>query len=163
MALIKCVACRKEISENAVACPGCGEKPPKKTSRFTWAILAFILIAIGMRACPSEPVAPAPDTRTTEQIASDVKRARMADSGAIINAERILKMSSKDADSLQFRNEFNSSYGSGGDVVCGAVNGKNGFGGYSGFKRFIVQSGISMIDNHNEKSFESAWDKFCIR
>jgi hypothetical protein len=163
MALIKCSACSKEISENTAACPWCGEKIPKKTSRFTWAILAFFLIVIGMKIFPSGPVASAPDIRTADQLVIDAKESRKMSVQPIIEARRMLKNSSKDADSLQFRGEFNSVYGSGSEVVCGEVNGKNSFGGYSGFKQFIVQGRTSMVNNQDEKSFDSAWSKFCSK
>lgn len=56
MALISCTECSKEISELAVACPGCGApvsktrsasaNEKKKTSKSTWAVLAAIIIGI---------------------------------------------------------------------------------------------------------------------
>ena len=160
MALVACSSCGKEISENAALCPGCGESPPKKTSRIGMAIAAFILIAVGMRACPTEGLPDAPENGPASAVGH---QAANSDSNSIVRARRVLRNASKDADSLQFRGEFNSSYGSGGDVVCGEVNGKNGFGGHSGFRRFIVNGQSSMIDGQEEALFKSAWVKFCTK
>ena len=160
MALVACSSCGKEIGENAALCPGCGESPPKRTSRIALTIGAFILIAVGMRACPTEGLPDAPEVERASAVGHQVAT---SDVDSIVRARRVLRSASKDADSLQFRGEFNSSYGSGGDIVCGEVNGKNGFGGYAGFKRFIVNGQSSMIDGQEEALFESAWVKFCTK
>lgn len=56
MALIKCEACGKEISEQAATCIGCGHpvtkaapapEAKKKTSPVTWAVLAIIVVLVG--------------------------------------------------------------------------------------------------------------------
>lgn len=46
MALVKCKECGEEVSTKAKACPKCGAKAPKKTSLFTWLVVAFIVVAI---------------------------------------------------------------------------------------------------------------------
>ena len=73
MALIKCTECGKEVSENAAACPNCGNpitKQPLKAktdssrnslvSKFLWgigiAIIAFIVYAIAV--APSQQMTP---------------------------------------------------------------------------------------------------------
>lgn len=162
MALIKCAACSKEISENAASCPNCGEKPPKKTSRFTWAVLALLIIGAMSQAFRPKPTAPVADTRTVEQIAADEKEVRRRLYAPIARARILIESSSKDAGSLKFQNEFNSDYGSGNDIVCGQVNGKNGFGGYTGFTRFIVDSKTILLDGRDTQKFQAAWKKFCI-
>lgn len=42
MALTKCRECGNQISDQAVACPHCGAKPPKRTSTSTWVIGAVL-------------------------------------------------------------------------------------------------------------------------
>jgi hypothetical protein len=54
----------------------------------------------------------------------------------------------KDPSSAQFRNVVQN-----GDMICGEVNGKNGFGGYSGFERFVAWS--NQYERKNEVYFES--------
>lgn len=56
MALIKCNECSKEISNQAIACPGCGaliskasltqSKEKKKTSKATWTVLVALVVIV---------------------------------------------------------------------------------------------------------------------
>lgn len=59
---------------------------------------------------------------------------------AIAKAQQAVAGSLKDPDSAKFRNVAVKDFGSL-KVVCGEVNGKNSYGGYVGFKRFV--SGIN--------------------
>ena len=60
----------------------------------------------------------------------------------------------KDPDSAEFRNQ---------NGFCGEVNAKNGFGGYTGFKRYIatdknlvvIEGALPLVD------FNEAWAKVC--
>ncbi|MCH7395223.1 hypothetical protein MMP66_13225 [Acinetobacter dispersus] len=60
----------------------------------------------------------------------------------------------KDPDSADIRNHNGN---------CGEVNSKNGFGGYTGYKRFIASSAIVAIEGENMDSdeFQKAWSKIC--
>lgn len=60
----------------------------------------------------------------------------------------------KDPSSSEIRNHHGN---------CGEVNSKNGFGGYTGFKRFIASSAIVAIEGENMDSdeFQKAWDQVC--
>jgi hypothetical protein len=44
-------------------------------------------------------------------------------------------------------------------VFCGLVNSKNGFGGYTGFKRFVACPGVAVTEEAD--GFEPVWKKFC--
>ncbi|MEO6042214.1 MAG: hypothetical protein ABIP41_09960 [Croceibacterium sp.] len=47
-------------------------------------------------------------------------------------------------------------------VVCGKVNGRNGFGGMTGFQRFVVMAGkVPMVesDGVGQRGFRDVWDK----
>ena len=56
MAIFKCKDCGKEVSDKAVACPGCGrrfsqeeiEAGVKKQRLGLWVLLALALILVGM-------------------------------------------------------------------------------------------------------------------
>jgi len=45
VSLVKCKECGGQVSTKAKTCPGCGVKPPKKTTVVAWAALAFIIVA----------------------------------------------------------------------------------------------------------------------
>lgn len=65
-----------------------------------------------------------------------------------------LKNYLKDPDSADIRNHNGN---------CGEVNSKNGFGGYTGFKRFIASSAIVAIEGENmePEEFQKAWEQIC--
>lgn len=71
-----------------------------------------------------------------------------------VDAEIALKNFLKDPESAQIRNQ---------NGMCGEVNSKNSFGGYTGFKRFIASPAIVAIDGENIESseFQTVWEKFC--
>lgn len=65
----------------------------------------------------------------------------------------ILKRNLKDTDSAKFRDVFLSRDSKGTVWVCGKINAKNSYGGYSGFERFM---GVTMVDGA-----ENAWTEMC--
>ncbi|WP_167876807.1 hypothetical protein [Klebsiella quasipneumoniae] len=44
--------------------------------------------------------------------------------------------------------------------VCGQVNAKNSFGAYSGFKRYVSKSGMTIIDDGGAE-FSKLWGEIC--
>lgn len=48
MALMKCAACSREISQEALACPGCGHPAPKRTSGFTKFVAGVLAFGAGL-------------------------------------------------------------------------------------------------------------------
>lgn len=57
--------------------------------------------------------------------------------GAIDKGRAAAASRLKDPSSAQFRGDYITSIGS----VCGEINGKNGFGAYSGFERYMSSKG----------------------
>lgn len=77
-----------------------------------------------------------------------------------LNQSRI-KARLKDPASAEFRGSFVSSAG-GAPTVCGEVNGKNGFGGYTGFQRFISAGTIQAIESDMAKGeMDKLWLRVC--
>jgi hypothetical protein len=77
-----------------------------------------------------------------------------------IVGENAVKTVLKDPDSATFKNQHIGIKGH----PCGEVNSKNGFGGYTGFNRYIVASTTMIaIENMNTdpSEFEPSWDLFC--
>ena len=62
----------------------------------------------------------------------------------------------KDPGSAEFRNQYG---------ICGEVNAKNSFGGYTGFKRFIASSEHLVIQEGSLPSsdFQEVWQEICTR
>jgi len=71
-----------------------------------------------------------------------------------VDAKLALKNFLKDPDSAEIRNQSGN---------CGEVNSKNGFGGYTGFKRFIASSAIVAVEGENMDTdeFQKAWEQVC--
>lgn len=68
----------------------------------------------------------------------------------------------KDAGSAEFRNVFFNEYEDG-PIVCGEVNSKNGFGGYTGFQHF-VGSGTKLVFLEEEvDGFSEVWNEMCAK
>lgn len=63
----------------------------------------------------------------------------------------------KDPESAIFRNERRGSLG-----VCGEVNSRNAFGGYTGYQRYIASSGLAFFEREMEPAeFAKSWSAAC--
>lgn len=72
------------------------------------------------------------------------------------------KIKLKDPGSAQFRGVYFNRGVDGVPMTCGEVNSKNGFGGYTGFQRFISGGKPELTFMEEQVSdFSSAWNKFC--
>ena len=94
------------------------------------------------------------------RIAAVDKKAK--DYVAIDQAEKGLKSILKDADSAKFRDVTVAQWIENKPVVCGYVNSKNSFGGYTGDTEFAVFNGLVSINDHNHKEFATLWNTLCL-
>ncbi len=81
----------------------------------------------------------------------------------IISETDVLKRRLRDPDSARFR-DLHVSRRSGSPVVCGQVNARNAFGGYSGFERFVSASagGIIVLESDMAAGEMSGlWRRVC--
>lgn len=164
MALVKCKECGGKVSTNAKACPACGAKPPKKTSVVTWLVLATVVIVIAKGMFTEKPAEPA---KTPEQAAAEAADAKQRSADAKIRQDAFLAQAIakeavlgrlKDPDSAKFGQVVARESG----IVCGYVNSKNSFGGYTGDKAFIYFTKKEVAVMQGEaKDFESVWNKQC--
>ncbi|MET3761694.1 hypothetical protein [Sphingomonas sp. UYEF23] len=113
---------------------------PQSVKNVCWGTFAAIpvVLIIWLIFNPAEPSktpvpAPAPIVAAIDAPAPGVKEIDTK-----VEAEMNLKAGLKDAESATFRNEFVSGLASGAQMLCGEVNSRNSFGGYTGFKRFIA-------------------------
>lgn len=146
MAIKSCHECGHSVSTEAKACPQCGAAPKKSGSRMKIAVIGIAVVAVGLMASR-------PDDSTTSPAAEPTyPRAEIS-----TVARSMIRAAAKDADSLKFRNEFTARAG----IYCGEVNGKNSFGGYAGFKRFIANGKTVLFDDESTRDFAKAWGEFC--
>lgn len=77
--------------------------------------------------------------------------------------QKILLKKLKDPDSAKFSDEF-VSYKMGGPVVCGKVNSKNSFGGFTGPKHYIGGGDtVGVFTEEEVDGFADLWNKVCAR
>lgn len=85
---------------------------------------------------------------------------RLDDAKMILVGENQVKSILKDPNSASFKNQFIGNQGH----PCGEVNSKNGFGGYTGFRRYAV-AGVGIVaiegENLNTSDFSSIWASYC--
>lgn len=146
MALVACHECGHSVSAEANACPHCGAAPKKPASRMRIAVIGIVVVAVGLMASRPDGDASAPAAEPT------YPRAEIS-----TVARSMIRAAAKDADSLKFRNEFTAQAG----IYCGEVNGKNSFGGYAGFKRFIANGKTVLFDDESTRDFSKTWREFC--
>lgn len=82
---------------------------------------------------------------------SPEKKAASEKSMLEVKAQEVVKESLKDPESAEFRNM---------NGVCGEVNAKNSFGGYTGFKKFVIDVNASQLFIDPEDATDSNYGKF---
>ena len=71
-----------------------------------------------------------------------------------------LEESLRDPGSAKYEDVAAHRVSSGGYVFCGKINAKNGFGGYTGFERFIA-SPVIVGTEGTVDGFDDVWTEFC--
>lgn len=154
MAIIKCKECGGQVATSAKACPHCGAEIRKKTGVLTWIAVALIALmsfqvilgAIFGDETPSEPKA---------------KPERRSGSVSMVSvAQRFVANRLKAPDSAEFRNVRDAKS----SAVCGEVNAKNSFGGYSGYQRFVFGgNGMVVLEKDiSLEEFDKIWLELCL-
>lgn len=106
-------------------------------------VLATMLIVLPRTAKdqPADIAAPPADI-----VAEETPQERTADFARSLGVQTLLaiKASARDPGSVRFRDVYTVNLGDDSErliLVCGQVAGRNGFGGYTGFDRFVATSG----------------------
>ena len=183
MAASKCKQCNRDIDKGLTRCPGCGTAVHQQTTLCTWVVVMGGLAALVTVTRPE---------LTPEQRAErDSRRAELAAMNAEFRASRQTQVESdpgnapsgevqelvwiekgkdairnrmKDPGSSVFQNVFFSRTSDGAPVTCGEVNGKNSFGGYSGFQRFVSAGSPELSFLETEVAdFSTLWDTMCAQ
>jgi len=128
-------------------------------------VFVFLVGIFSSREDQTKERAPSKAISTAKRTEEDAKRREWLRINAlIVNAQDSVKRLLKDPDSAKFRNIFVNKSKKGFTVVCGEVNAKNSFGGYTGFQRFI--SGGTPDTTFLEESvadFPNAWNMLCVQ
>lgn len=105
-------------------------------------VLATMLILLPLTA-KDQPAAVA--VPPAEIVPEETPQERTADFARSLGVQTLLAMkaSARDPGSIRFRDVFTVNLGDDSErliLVCGQVTGRNGFGGYTGFDRFVATS-----------------------
>lgn len=173
--LTTCPACKREVSKRAITCPHCGDpisdkrdepnqnqqKPLVGEIRNKTGIGCLGLIFLGgifsffiSHGCHKE-------TQPDPQI--DLKaQQRREDEDFIFYSQQEVTKRLRDPESAKFSNAIISRK-TGSPIVCGFVNSKNGFGGYTGAQRFISAGKTLAILETDMAAGEmdKSWREFC--
>lgn len=85
-----------------------------------------------------------------------------AEDQTIAEAQRLAADLLRDPSSAQFRHLRYRVAETGARVVCGEINGKNAYGGYPGFQRFLYDSGNVKLDERDDPDFDRRWLRLCL-
>ena len=168
MALIKCGECGGELSDKAAACPKCGAKPPRKTSRVTWLVGGIFAIAVAQwvwssargpgNAAQNVPAAGAPisdEERAALQRAAQDKAAADARRGLIAQAAKVLRNGMHDPASFEIQEVLMM----GDQAGCYTYRAKNGFGALRSAQAVLTPE--TKFITSDKAGFGAAWKKHC--
>ena len=161
MAMAACRDCGLQVSTAAASCPKCGRvfgAQVQRAETSDWKRAAFLMILVGIiviafaRACSSS-------TPSTFDSGAD---ARNIDAREIGEAEYATTQTLRDPSSAKFENVV-VVRNAGSVAVCGYVNAKNGFGGYSGAARFMARNQTALVESAaNTRDFSKTWNRACV-
>ena len=81
---------------------------------------------------------------------------------SIERAKSAVRAHLKDPDSAKFHHVTNAPYRA--TFVCGHVNAKNAFGGYTGFTEFMVEASTRTVAiNDGSRKFAKTWNEICVK
>jgi hypothetical protein len=167
-----CRFCRHEFASASKQASFSSTQPERDNKGCLVAICLIIVIAIAARSCGNSESGSAAKPKAVAKSAeittvSKKPSSPYADVGkqyAWISAGKdAIRNQLKDPESATFRNVHFYS-GGGTPVVCGEINARNGFGGFTGYERFVsAGTVISATESQVEGGLGLVWDKFCVK
>ena len=173
-----CPRCKATIKKIAHLCKNCGhpfseaeiEAGQKETQGETKTLVVSIVVVVSVLAFAVNSCLPESTNKAAQPVADiEASKSPYADVGKqglwIVTSQDAIRARLKDPDSAEFRNVRFYSGGST-PVACGEVNAKNGFGGKSGYERFIAAgSNLAILASDMKSSSEmnEVWAKMCVK
>lgn len=156
-----CKTCGAAIAKTASACPHCGAKQPRSVGKLGLTLAAAFTVVYVINIYNHNEQKTASGQNVAKQSDSESNSASR-DGLWIIQNQDLIKQKLRDPESAQFKDTIVSRR-SGSPIVCGLVNGKNAFGGYAGFQRFISAGQSIQILESDMAAGEMniVWLRFC--
>ncbi len=168
-----CPRCAEKVQNAASVCRFChGDLPPLSLGMGKAVAVAFagivVLIMIKNAIFGHPGPEPIPDTPPVSASApsSEPAQSKGPSKLAVMTlAERKVRAAMRDPEAADIRNTY---IPQGAGYMCGEVNGTNGFGGKTGYRRFIAGAAAAMpvaieVENMSATEFERSWSKLCSR
>lgn len=126
-----------------------------------WAILCVMVLGLyfAISQCRSSSPAPTQSTVSAASQSNEFNEAAMI--VASVDAKKAVERLLRDPDSAEFRDVVGHEVTADHFVFCGAVNAKNGFGGYQGYRAFITLSSDEAYIDDGKKEFRDMWEYVC--
>lgn len=161
MALGTCRDCGLQVSTSAASCPRCGRVfsgVSQRTPTSKRFVLIVALVGIGFLAYARACSTTIPGDSSFAESQRDERR---MDANLQYAAEQSVRAQLRDPESAQFRN-VRVIRKPGSTAVCGEVNARNGFGGYTGYQHFMSSGDLSVVhSDETARAFLRLWNKAC--
>lgn len=141
----KCTSCGEKVHRSVNICPYCGQEQKENGMKIIAMIMAFIVV-LGLSLYFLNKTPNKDDSLNNKKLRELV--------GLRIEAERVVKTMLKDPNSVEFKDQIGP---------CGYYNAKNGFGAFTGFKRYIVYEEMKALEDINASSadMDGLWAIAC--
>ncbi|WP_411834025.1 hypothetical protein [Pseudoxanthomonas mexicana] len=117
-------------------------------------------VAAAAAGAPHEQVQQPEPERPMSSAEKKAQQEKWFGAKTIVAAEHAVRRELKDPDAAQFK-EVRANYTEEfGVVACGRVNAKNEFGGYTGFRRFVFDGKIVIVEGRDNVA--DAWVGACL-
>lgn len=175
----KCPKCAETIKKAAVKCKHCGyeftpeeieeqKKVDAKTARTGCLVaIGLVLLVSTCTALVSKNDSGTSTSSSSDSKAANTKTSEPSQEDMMIRyevaAKQAMKDSLKDPGSAKYKDVTAHALKDkpGAYVFCGLVNSKNGFGGYTGFQRFVAGPGIAVTEEI-VSDFPVLWNQLCV-
>lgn len=161
MALKKCVECGVDINVSVKSCPQCGTKQKKKTS--TGMVILAVCMGFGFLSF----LAGNGEVDVNSGYAEKKSKPKPNKAEVLMHlATEQIKHNAIQKDSIEIRSHIFVNKSKYGAAACGEVNGKNSFGGFTGWKKFVITelSPQVIIDSSHKDAdkFAQLWNNACF-
>ena len=172
----KCPKCAEVIKKAATVCKHCGhtysaeeiaqERRNEAAANKATGIGCLVIIGLLllMAACGAIFGGDDEDSTTTSSARKAEEKKEMSDvetmSGFQVLAKQKMEETLRDPGSAKYQDVYAHKIGDGNFIFCGRVNAKNGFGGYTGFERFVA-SPLIVGTEGSVDDFAQVWNEFC--